>query len=337
MGLFRPSFKVRDALIGTVLQGRYRVEERIGHTFQNGYSLAELWTEVYGDEPVEESSEPALNDERIREPYSTHELALLYKVATQAAVALENSRVYEKLRERDRLAALGEMSAGLAHEIRNPLGAISGCVQMLSERSGDGPDEAWNRLMGIIVRETKHLNRWIGEFLGYARPRPPELETLDVARLARDTVLLARQDPELAAGVDVAFEGPDEAWVRADAGQVRQVLWNLVQNALQAVTDQDERRVRVEVDVVERGTDAETRVRVIDNGPGIPKEDQASVFEPFFTTRQGGTGLGLATVHRIVQNHRGQIRLRSTPSHGTTFEVVLHGTLRPAAREVVGA
>lgn len=230
------------------------------------------------------------------------------------------------MQENRNLASIGKLAAGIAHEIRNPLGAISGCVQML--RQGMGGDQARPdtvRLMDIILRETQHLNRWINDFLAYARPRKPEFEPVDLARLSRDVVFLAEKDKDLHKGlIHVRYKGPDSLLASADAGQLRQVLWNLVQNAMQALQDQNDGMVVIELVPPVEGSDVqEVAMLVRDNGPGIPPEDQSAIFEPFFTTREHGTGLGLATVHRIVQNHHGHIDLRSAPETGTVFTVYL--------------
>jgi len=232
------------------------------------------------------------------------------------------------MQESRHLAAIGKLAAGVAHEIRNPLGAISGCVQMMRRRQGDSaPDSEQARMMDIIVRETEHLNHWVGEFLAYARPRPPELAPVDLVRAANDTVLLARQDSALVGEARVELEGRTEAWVRADAGQLSQVLWNLVQNALQALKGSAEAAVTVRIHQDSGTGGGWARFSVKDNGPGIPEDEKSAVFEPFFTTRERGTGLGLATVHRIVQNHGGRIRVRSELGRGTTFEVILPAAL----------
>jgi two-component system sensor histidine kinase PilS (NtrC family) len=214
----------------------------------------------------------------------------------------------------ERLAAVGKLAAGLAHELRNPLASIAGSVELLGAGSSDPSDQ---RLRAIVVRETDRLNRLVSDFLAFARPAPLKVETLDLARLGAHVVDAVGSDPRT---VGVRFERRLEpAVARADGKQLEQVLWNLVLNAVQASPEGG-------VVTVETGRVAgEDRayVRVVDRGPGIAPADLARLFEPFFTTKAGGTGLGLSICHRIVEAHDGEIRLESRPGEGARFTVIL--------------
>jgi len=214
--------------------------------------------------------------------------------------------------EAERLAALGRLAAGLAHEIRNPLGSIAGSIELL--RSGGTLAEEDQRLCEIIERETARLNDLVGDMLELSRPREPNKAPVDLAATARDVVMLAEKSGR-GADVRVRTEGPREAWIRADAAQIRQLVWNLVRNAIQASSAGDDVVVRV------REGDAGYALEITDRGPGIPLEAREKLFDAFFTTRSHGMGIGLAVVKRIVDDHGFQIDVESGAGAGTTFRV----------------
>jgi len=271
-----------------------------------------------------------LRDERLADAYAADEIAALIAVADQLAINVENSRLFGVLRERDRLAALGEMSAGLAHEIRNPLAAIKGAAQELDPRTLKGDDR---ELMEIIIDEVNRLNGVVTEFLDYARPFRGTFIGLSVNDAVRRTAQLMQHDlADMQIVVDTADDLPD---VNGDAERLQQVLINLVLNAAEATGRKG--RVQLVTRVVETfkdaallGLKAPTRtveIAVKDDGPGIPGGVQQQIFIPFFTTKERGTGLGLALCQRIVQHHGGQIEVRSVEApakdHGATFIIRL--------------
>ena len=238
------------------------------------------------------------------------------------------------LRRSERLAAIGQLSASIAHEVRNPLAAISGSIQVLERRTPAlaGDPEA-HRLMQIVLRETDRLNALITDFLLYARPAPKRLATVALA----DTVdeVLHMFESARPAGVEVASRVEAGLVLEADPEQLRQVIWNLVLNAAQAM----EKGGRLEIlaarsaeppqeaptgrrneDQAQQGW---VEIAVVDEGVGIPMDALDRIFDPFFTTKRGGSGLGLATVHRIVEQHGGSIRVESTPGSGTSMRVRL--------------
>ena len=226
-------------------------------------------------------------------------------------IAFDISRVREMeeaVERSKRLAALGRLAASIAHEIRNPLASLSGSIQLLaSSIQVEGPDR---RLMDIVVREADHLNRWITEFLDYARPTPLMVQWVDLRELVEGVVDVLRND-ERAEGVSLEMEGPAELRYFGDGTRVRQVLWNLALNSIQAVTEDSEARaVGAKVVIRLEETPELVRVIVMDNGPGIPGDIQHRIFEPFFTTKADGTGLGLATVMRHVMDLKGKLALR---------------------------
>lgn len=266
----------------------------------------------------------ALRDERMRDAYSPEEIQLLAGVAAQAAIALENSRLYQRLKERDRLAALGEMAAGLAHEIRNPLGAIKASAQYLTESDADEGD---SEFLDIIVDEVDRLNRVVGSFLDYARPARGDPSPTDVNAAVERTVLLVRPECQ-AAGVEVELcLGEELPRVSIDVEQMRQVLLNLVNNAVQAMEGRDRKRITVATARVKG--DARVRagatVSVEDTGSGIPADVLPNLFVPFVTTKLRGTGLGLAISQRIVNAAGGRIEVRTREGTGTTVVVQLPG------------
>lgn len=223
----------------------------------------------------------------------------------------------ETVRRSDRLAAVGQLAAGLAHELRNPLASMSGAVELLTR--GSSLNDAERRLMGILLRETERLNGLVTDFLAFARPMPVVRQPTDVAALVDETLRVFEHSPQ-ATGVELSRTGVEQARLEADPAQLRQVLWNLLQNAVEAMGPSG----RVVVDVA-RSPDGGCRVAVSDAGPGVPAAELAHLFEPFYTTKPQGTGLGLALVHRIVDGHGGRIEVSSGPG-GTTFTVLLPAT-----------
>jgi two-component system sensor histidine kinase PilS (NtrC family) len=226
----------------------------------------------------------------------------------------ELRQMEEAVRRADRLAVVGGMAAGLAHEIRNPLASMCGSIEVLGASPGlDGQER---RLMNVVRNEAERLEALVREFLSFARPLSPTFEPLDGARVVTETVDLFRQEVA-ERGIELVVRADAPVWVRADPGQLRQVLWNLLGNA----ADATERGGRVEIRMARQA--GEGVLEVTDTGQGIPDEDLQRIFDPFFTTKERGTGLGLAIVHRIVEAHSGHLSVRSQVGRGTTFRVVL--------------
>ena len=221
----------------------------------------------------------------------------------------ELRRAEEELRQVDRLAGLGALSAQLAHEIRNPLAAMRGSAQLLTE----GADAETQRLLAILTREADRLAELVGDFLAFSRPPAPVRRPCDLDELVRQTAELLSGDP-LASGVEISVE-EGKLTAEVDADQIRQVLLNLLRNALAAAGRGG--RVRAFFSKVE----GQVRIHVWDSAGSIATADLPRLFEPFFSKRPGGTGLGLSTVHSIVRAHGGQIRVSSSPGEGTEFVV----------------
>jgi signal transduction histidine kinase len=254
--------------------------------------------------------------------YSTAEVATAFlAVGNQALASLERIEALEAARRREALAAVGELAAGLAHEVRNPVAAIRGAAQAMGPQATAVQRE---EMLGVIEEESARLGRVVGEFLDYARPTSPRRESIDPAALfaqcLRGQELAGRR---IEGKVTLVEPAPR---VAGDPDQLRRALDNLLQNSWEAAGD----RVRVELELtaIEGGR---VSLRFGDNGPGIPTGEIARLFQPFHTTKDGGTGLGLALVHRIVESHGGEIRVDSRAGAGTTFTIVL-----PAGDDVRG-
>jgi two-component system, NtrC family, sensor histidine kinase HydH len=228
----------------------------------------------------------------------------------------------------ERMASLGRLAAGLAHEIRNPLGSIAGSVSLL--RTAQELSQEDRQLCDIIQREANRLNDLVSDMIDLSRARQPELATVDVAVLAREVVELARHSGRSMSDVRVEYEGPDALRIFADGAQVRQLVWNLVRNGVQASDPGGVVRVVVEA----QGT--VPALLVIDQGAGIDAAAKERLFDAFFTTRSHGTGVGLAVVKRIADEHGFEITVESNAGKGAAFRVAL-GTMprdddRPGGR-----
>ena len=218
----------------------------------------------------------------------------------------------EKLKRSDRLAAIGRLAAGMAHEIRNPLASISGSVQLLMEESLVSEED--RRLMGIVVREADRLGGLLTDFLHYAKPTRPIPETLDVAIVFDEVLALAESDRRFK-GMHIERQYHPGQRVVADRKQLHQIIWDLLLNAVEAADGRGTLRLGVEDDT--------GGLFVEDSGPGIPDEVIERIFEPFFTTKDNGIGLGLATVHSIVEANGGQIEARQGAGGGARFVIRL--------------
>jgi two-component system sensor histidine kinase PilS (NtrC family) len=242
------------------------------------------------------------------------------------------------LRQSERLAAIGELSASIAHEIRNPLAAISGSIEMLQrERAGHQDSDDSARLMNIALREVDRLDHLISDFLRYARPGPLNRETVQLREAITDVLEMFDASRPDAIEIDLAVE--DDLSVFADSGQLRQVLWNLILNAAEAMPDGGRLRVcarRLSERDSQEGSSGDRRgqegeegkarwleIAIADDGSGIPQGKLDRIFDPFFTTKRNGSGLGLATVHRIVESHGGVVRVESKLGVGTTVRIRL--------------
>lgn len=272
-----------------------------------------------------------------RRDFSVSERKMLLAIAGQAAAAIENARLYrqiesknreltssyERLRRtqtelvrKERLAALGEMAATVAHEIRNPLTSVRGFAQRLYRRHTEH-DEKLASYASIIVEEVDRLNKFIAEVLDFARRTKPSFEKADVNHVLSDIVELMREE---LAGSDIVLIADLDMNLRptvVDVGLTKQMLLNLLQNARQAVHKHGIITIKTQ------NMGAYIRVRLVDNGSGIPRDLLGKIWSPFFTTKTQGTGLGLAFVQRTINDHHGDIFIRSRPGCGTIVDIRL--------------
>ena len=271
----------------------------------------------------------SIGDRRRTRRFSDDELERALLMSRQVAVAIDNARLFQDLKrsyielsraqqelvKRERLAALGELSAVVAHEVRNPLGVIFNSLASL-RRLGPGDEDA-RMLLSIVGEEAERLNRMVSDLLDFARPHDPQLRPEPLGEILIGAVEAARRampSGQVTFGVEVAPELPP-IWV--DAEMIRQAMVNLLTNAAQAMPRGGTVTVRANPEL--RGLARYARVEVQDEGPGIAPELAERVFQPFFTTKAAGTGLGLAVVKRIADAHRAEVAVRSTPGRGSTF------------------
>ncbi len=233
----------------------------------------------------------------------------------------------ESIRRKDRLAAVGRVGAGLAHEIRNPLGAMRGAIQVLE--SNTPPESVQADLMKIILRESDRLNSIITNFLSYAKPKVGSFSEIDACEAIRDTVKLLRHSPEVKEKHRIKETLPQKPiFVSADSTQLKQVFWNLARNSINAMPEGGEISITLE-------TIPDNRVQIVfeDSGLGMSKEQVERLFEPFSNSTSGGTGLGLSIVYQIIRDHDGAINVRSFEGEGTVITIVLPRASEPVSFE----
>ncbi|MEK6531783.1 MAG: ATP-binding protein [Deltaproteobacteria bacterium] len=242
----------------------------------------------------------------------------------------------EQLRRHERLKALGELSVGIAHEIRNPLASISGSIHVLKDElklSGDNL-----HLMEIVLRETRRLNSLIGDFLLFARPAQNKRETVNLSSIIEETLKVFKNSPD-ASRIDIETDIKDSVYINGDSRQLGQVFWNLFINAAHAMKTGGMLRISSRLVYPAHGASSgnsrningnmalaqESAVEIVvsDTGEGIRPDDIQRIFDPFFSTKDTGTGLGLAIVHRIIESHAGIIEAISRPSGGALFKITL--------------
>ncbi len=239
----------------------------------------------------------------------------------------EMKRLEREARVRQRLAAVGEMAAGIAHEIRNPLASMAGSMQVLRDELRMTDDQA--QLMDIVLRESTRLNETIRSFLTYARPQRAEVTRLDLAKTVSDTALLLRNSADVQSAHVIEVDTPGvPLWYDADEGQIRQILWNLATNGLRSMPSGGRLRLAARAQPAApakpgAGPAVNVTLEVEDEGMGIPPEELDGIFQPFHGTFTKGSGLGLAIVHRIVSDYGGEIEVTSSVGKGTKISVRL--------------
>jgi two-component system, NtrC family, sensor histidine kinase PilS len=229
----------------------------------------------------------------------------------------ESRKLERQARVQQRLAAVGEMAAGIAHEIRNPLASMSGSIQILRQELPLTDEQS--QLMDIVIRESERLNETIRSFLAYARPQRQSMRHMDVRQVITDTATLLQNSPERSESHRIAVDVPGEpVMLQADEAQIRQIVWNLATNGLRAMPSGG----MLTLAVTPATDDApHVAISVSDEGVGIAPEELEGIFQPFRGSFERGTGLGLAMVHRIVSDYSGEVKVNSTRGAGTTVQV----------------
>ena len=212
----------------------------------------------------------------------------------------------------EKMAAIGEMAAGLAHEIKNPLASLIGSIQLLREDLSDNTDH--NKLMQIVLREADRLSSLVNDFLLFARPPMGKREPIELKGALMEIMELFEKDSSSLGSITINKTLIPNVWIEMDLAHLRQVLWNLLLNATESIDD----RGRIDIRMIPF-KNRYIGVQISDNGCGIPDNMVQSIFDPFFTTKPNGTGLGLSIVHRIVESHNSMLEVESEKDKGTTF------------------
>ena len=339
---------VGSGLVGVDLAGRVTAFNRAAESITGiaaADALGQPWAEIFGDgidlEKVQRAAaaEPSLSPR--------HEFLLRRRNGAQLPIGIAFwslrsgggdiigligvcqdlsaiKQMEERMRQADRLATVGRLSANMAHEIRNPLASISGAVEALAKELP--PDNRRNRLVEIVLRESARLNGLVSDFLEYARPAPMAPFAVDMAQLL-DEVLILIEHRSLPPDLKIIREYGLTLTAHVDPQHMRQAIWNLCLNAVQAMPESGG---EIRVGGCRLPGDADQlQIWIADTGHGIDEADLSHIFEPFYSTKPEGSGLGLALVYRVVQDHSGQIEVKSRHGEGTTFILTL-----PAAPEM---
>jgi two-component system sensor histidine kinase PilS (NtrC family) len=228
------------------------------------------------------------------------------------------------VRRVEKMAAIGEVAAGLAHEVKNPLASLSGAIQLLRDDLPCDPDH--DRLMKIILREADRLSTLVSNFLLYARPPAGRPAPVDLEKALRETVELFSKRPPAGKTIQTELRAERGIWVHLDPAHLKQVLWNLLVNAAEAIAESG--RIRVSLAA---GRDRTARLEIADTGSGMSAETLKAIFDPFFTTKPSGTGLGLPIALRIIESYNGRLDVESHEGRGTCFRLFLPRIESPSA------
>jgi two-component system sensor histidine kinase PilS (NtrC family) len=215
----------------------------------------------------------------------------------------------------EKMAAIGEMAAGLAHEIKNPLASLRGSVQLLQESGGSDP--LHEKLMQIVLREADRLNLLVGDFLLFARPPAPKSGNIDLGKQLHEILTVFEQDRERCRGIRISREIEENVRAEMDADHLRQVCWNLLLNAAESIAG--EGFIHVSMHSIRENREKYAIVCIRDNGCGIPYDKVQTIFDPFVTSKKNGTGLGLSIVHRIMESGNNRLDVESKVGEGTVF------------------
>lgn len=309
----------------------FRPEEVLGKTWWEGFSWQDVQNRFHD---LAATGTPQRFEGKISNPSGKPRLlgvtisALRNEQGVQTGIIgtfqdlTEIRNLEEAIQRKERLATIGEMAAGMAHEIRNPLASLSGSIQMLRnelELSGENI-----RLMEIAIKESERLNTFVTQFLRYARPLPPQQEWVNLHILLSETVQLLQNHPAYSHQIRIVLEEPSEPLLAfVDPDQMKQVFWNLGNNAYQAMETGGTLTLSLQRGQKPDSPEADfLEICFKDTGKGIEKSDLSNIFEPFFTTKSMGSGLGLAIVQRVIEEHSGEILVESRPGQ-TIFSIRL--------------
>jgi two-component system sensor histidine kinase PilS (NtrC family) len=225
------------------------------------------------------------------------------------------------------LAQIGEMAAGLAHEIKNPLASLSGAIQILKSEMQNNDDNM--RLMHIVLRETDRLSNLVNNFLTFARPCAGQTKRVNLATALSEIVTLFEKDKSVDGRIKVDMAAMADAFIEIDPLQLRQVIWNLLLNGAESIKDKGHIKIAVQNQKSDR-----VMVEIADDGCGMEEQTVNAIFNPFFTTKPNGTGLGLSIVYRILDTYDCRMDVKSKPSQGSVFTLhfkQIHPTAKPLA------
>lgn len=331
-----------SGLVGIDLQRRITALNRAAEEitgYQSAETMGHRWESVFGDGIPPEEIDRATRAEGWQG--QRYELGLRRKDGRQVPLGISFwplrsgagelagvigvfqdlssiKQLEERMRQADRLATIGRLAANIAHEIRNPLASLSGAIEVLGRELPR--DSAHDRLVQIVLHESDRLNRIIRDFLDYARPAPLHRVPVNVGEIL-DDVLVLLEHRALPADLKVVREYDGTISALVDPQQFRQAIWNLCLNAVQAMPEGGE--LHIGAGVLDRWTGRGLEIWVADTGSGIDRESLPHIFEPFFSTKPEGSGIGLAMVHRVLQDHGGDVEVRSELGTGTTFTLRL--------------
>ena len=309
-----------------------RGEEALGRHFLDIFELKEGWDPFENMHSFER--EPHRVEGWVRGGLSEEQclgmtFSLLRETGGQTAGVIcsfqdltQVKKMEEQIRRSDRLAVVGELAAGMAHEIRNPLASLSGSIQLLAEE--EVPRETGRELMEIVKSEVSRLNTIITDFLRFANPRPLQLKFIDLLVILRDTVTLLQKSSSPECEILFHDGGEEECYAEVDPVQIKQVFWNFCSNAVEAMPAGG--RLVVSIGRTAAGSEAreeQVKITFADTGVGIPAGEIDKVFTPFHSTKEQGTGLGLAIVSKIVEAHHGRIDVESRIGEGAVFSIFL--------------
>ncbi len=229
----------------------------------------------------------------------------------------ESKRMQEEILRSEKLASIGKVATGFAHEIRNPLSSILGSIELVKKTTKF--DDENSMLMDIIVKELLRVNELIERFLMFAKPAPPKFVPVNIGHLISEVVELIRFDKDYRNDIQIKIQDELGEPISADYSMMKQVFWNLIKNSIQAIKGSGE----IVISLKKYSEDGYAEIEVSDNGCGIPKTEIDRIFEPFYSTKEKNIGIGLSIIHTIIREHKGRINLESVVNEGTKFRIIL--------------